>query len=100
MDIQQYIQKKCGVLLPIKGGDGQSKNSPVILTLKSSYFLIQVQNDFISYWTENGRWRKINQSLIEDDKKIFDKVTIYHIDEDENESLFTFWFDVSEINNI
>jgi hypothetical protein len=96
MDIQDFIQKKCGVLLPIKGGDGQSKETAVILTLKSSYYLIQVQNDFISYWIESGKWRKINQSLIEEDKKILEKITIHHIDDDDFESFFTFWFDVSE----
>jgi len=96
MDIQEYIQKKCGVLLPIKGGDGQSKGSPVILTIKSSFYLVDVQNDFISYWIENGKWRKINQSLIEEDKKILEKITIHHIDDDDYESFFAFWFDVSE----
>ncbi len=95
MDIQEYIQRKCGVLLPIKEGDGKSRDTPVILNLKSSYYLIQVQNDFISYWIENGKWRKINQSLIEEDKKILEKITIHHIDEDDYESILTFWFDVS-----
>lgn len=95
MDIQEYIQRKCGVLLPIKGGDGKSRDTPVILNLKSSYYVIQVQNDFISYWLENGKWRKINQSLIKDDKKTFDKITIHHINEDDYESFFTFWFDIS-----
>jgi CRISPR/Cas system-associated endoribonuclease Cas2 len=96
MDIQDFIQKKCGLILPIKGGDGQSKETAVILTLKSSYFLIQVQNDFISCILNNGKWRKISQSLIKDDKKTFDKITIFHIDNNEHESILSFWFDVCE----
>lgn len=99
MDIQEYIQRKCGVLLPIKGGDGKSRDTPVILNLKSSYYLIQVQNDFISYYLENGKWRKISQSLFKDDEKTFDKITIFYIDNNEHESILSFWFDVSECSS-
>jgi hypothetical protein len=79
MDIQKHILNKTGVMLPISGGNGQSQKQAVIINSKYKYRYIEVQNDFISLWLDEGRWRKVVQSLIvDDDGRKFDKITIQH----------------------
>ena len=97
MDIQKHILDKTGVLLPISGGNGQSQEQAVVISSKYKHMLIQVQNDFISLWLDEGRWRKLGQSLIvDDDGRKFDKITIQHFLDDEEEVEKIFWFDLTE----
>ena len=97
MDIQKHILDKTGVLLPISGGNGQSQEQAVVIISKYKHMLIQVQNDFISLWLDEGRWRKLGQSLIvDDDGRKFDKITIQHFLDDEEEVEKIFWFDLTE----
>jgi hypothetical protein len=94
MDIQQHIQRKTGVLLPISGGNGHSQDQAVVIS--SKYKVIKVQNDFISLWLDEGRWRNVGQSLIvDDDGRKFDKITIQHFFDDEEVMEKIFWFDIT-----
>ena len=84
-------------MLPISGGNGQSQEQAVIINSKYKHMLIQVQNDFISLWLDEGRWRKVGQSLIVyDDGRKFDKITIHHFLDDGEEVERVFWFDISD----
>lgn len=97
MDIQKDILKQTGVLLPISGGNGQSQEQAVVISSKYKHMLIQVQNDFISLWLDEGRWRKLKQSLIiDDDGRKFDKITIHHFLDDGNVVERVFWFDITD----
>lgn len=96
MDIQQHILINTGVLLPISGGNGQSKEQAVVISPKYKHKFIQVQNDFISLGIDEGRWRKVGQSLIVDDGRKCDKVTIHQYLDDDSIVERVFWFDISE----
>jgi hypothetical protein len=96
MDIQQYIFNKTGVLLPISGGDGQSQDQAVVIDSKAKYRLISVENEFISAMLDDGNWKKISQSLIFDDERKYDKITIRHFLDDGDVIERVFWFDVTE----
>ena len=97
MDIQKHILDKTGVLLPISGGNGQSQEQAVVIISKYKHMLIQVQNDFISLWLDEGRWRKLGQSLIvDDDGRKFDKITIQHFLDDGEGVERVFWFDITD----
>lgn len=95
MDIQQYIFNYTGVLLPISGGNGQSQDKAVVIASEAKYMLIQVENEFISAMLDEGYWKKVEQSLIIEDGKKYDKITINHfMDNDAVERVF--WFDITE----
>ena len=97
MDIQKHIIDKTGVMLPISGGNGQSQEQAVVISSKYKHRYIEVQNDFISLWLNEGRWRKVEQSLIvDDDGKKFDKITIQNFFDDGNVVERFFWFDISK----
>ena len=96
MDIQQHIFNNKGVLLPISGGNGQSQDQAVVLTSKAKYMLIQVENEFISAMLDEGYWKKVEQSLIIDDDKKYDKITILNFLENGDEVEREFWFDITE----
>lgn len=96
MDIQQHNLINTGVLLPISGGNGQSKEQAVVISPKYKHKFIQVQNDFISLGIDEGRWRKVGQSLIVDDGRKWDKVTIHQYLDDDSIVERVFWFDISE----
>ena len=93
-DIQQYIYNNTGVILPISGGNGQSQGQAVILGSKAKYVLIQVENEFISTMLEEGYWKKVEQSLIIDDGKKYDKITIHHFMSDGDVVDKVYWFDM------
>lgn len=96
MDIQQYILNNTGVLLPISGGNGKSQDQAVVIASKATYRLIQVEDDFISAMLDEGYWKKISQSLIFDDDKKYDKITIHHFLDNGDVEQRVFWFDVTE----
>ena len=96
MDIQQYIYNNTGVLLPISGGNGQSQDQAVVLGSKAKYVLIQVESDFISAMLDDGYWKKVSQSLIFDDDRKYDKITIHNFLDDGAEGHRVFWFDITE----
>lgn len=96
MDIQKHILNKIGVLLPISGGNGQSQEQAVIISSKYKHRYIEVQNDFILLWVDEG-WRKVGQSLIvDDDGRKFDKVTIQNFWDDGVVVERFFLFDVTK----
>ena len=80
-------------MLPISDGNGQSQEQAVIIS--SKYKFIEVQNDFISLWLANGRWRKVGQSLIVGDEKKYDRITIHHFLDDEQVVEKIFWFEIT-----
>ena len=95
MDIQKYIFNYTGVLLPISGGNGQSQDKAVVIASEAKYMLIQVENEFISAMLDEGYWKKVEQSLIIEDGKKYDKITInLFMDNDAVERVF--WFDITE----
>ena len=97
MDIQQYIQRNTGVLLPISGGNGQSRDQAVILGSEAKYLLITIENEFISAMLDEGYWKKAGQSLmVDDDGKKYDKIIIKNYLDDGAEVERVFWFDITE----
>lgn len=96
MDIQQHIHSNKGVLLPISGGNGQSQDQAVVLGSEAKYVLIKVENEFISAMLDEGRWKKVGQSLIQSYDKKFDKITIHNFLDDGAEVERVFWFDITE----
>ena len=97
MDIQQHIHCNTDVLLPISGGNGQSQDQAVILGSKAKYVLITIENEFISAMLDEGRWKKVGQSLmITDDGKKYDKIIIKNYLDDGAEVEKTFWFDITK----
>lgn len=96
MDIQQYIFNNTGFLLPISGGNGQSQDQAVVITSEAKYVLIQVENEFISAMLEEGYWKKVEQSLIIEDGKKYDKITILNFLENGNEIEREYWFDITK----
>jgi hypothetical protein len=95
MDIQQYIFINTSVLLPISGGNGQSQDQTVVISSKAKYRLIQVDNEFISAMLYEGYWKKVEQSLIIENGKKYDKITILNFLENGVEVEREFWFDVT-----
>ena len=96
MDIQKNIKEKTGVWLPISGGDGQSQDNPVIIGSLAKLMIIDIENDYISCWLDDGMWKKTQQSLVFDGDRKLDKIEIWHISENHEESEHVFWFDITE----
>jgi hypothetical protein len=96
MDIQKHIYLNSGIKLKISEGNGQSKEQAVKIISKFKDNLIEVENDFITYWLNDTSWHKVEQSLLFDDEKKFDKITIHHISDNGNESMKIFYFDITD----
>lgn len=97
MDIQKYIYNQTKVILPITGsGNGSSKDQAVIMTAEAKRIFIGVQNEYISTILDDVHWDKVEQSLIFEDGKKYDKITIHHFMSDGDVVEKVFWFDITE----
>ena len=97
MDIQKYIYNHTKAILPITGsGNGLSKELPVIITSEGKHNFIRVQNEYISIILDDENWDKAEQSLIYDDDKKYDKITIHQYFNDGDVIERVFWFDITE----
>lgn len=97
MDIQKYIYSQTRVMLPITGsGIGLSKEQSVIMTCEAKHNFIRVQNEYISIILDSENWDKAEQSLIYDDDKKYDKITIHQFFNDGDVIERVFWFDITE----
>ena len=96
MDIQQYIYNNTSVLLPISGANGQSQEQAVFLTSEAKYALITIENEFISAMLDEGYWKKVEQSLIIEDGKKYDKIIIKNYLDDGVVVERVFWFDITD----
>lgn len=68
----------------------------IVLTSEAKYMLITVENEFISTILDEGYWKKAEQSLIIDNDKKFDKITINQYFNDGDVIERVFWFDITE----
>ena len=82
-------------MLPISGGNGHSQEQAIVLGSEAKYLLTTIQDEIICAMDE-GCWRKLGQSLIVDNGRTYDKITIHHFLDDEEEVEKIFWFDVTE----
>ena len=82
--------------MPISVGYAQSKGHAAIIGSKAKYRLIQVENECISAMLEEGYWKKVKQSIINNGVNKFNKITIHHFLDDGDVSERVFWFDVTE----
>ena len=96
MHIQQHIYNNTGVLLPISGGNGQSQDQAVVITSDAKNVLIKVENEFISAMLDEGYWKKVEQSLIIEEGKKYDKITILNFLENGDENEREYWFDITK----
>ena len=97
MDMQKYIYNQTKVMLPITGsGSGLSKDQPVIMTSKAKHIFIGVQNEYISTILDDVNWDKVEQSLIIEDGKKYDKITIHQYMSDGDVFERVFWFEITE----
>ena len=94
--IKTHILINTGVLLPISGGNGQSKDQAVVIASEAKNVLIKAENEFISATLDEGYWKKVEQSLIIEDEKKYDKITILNFIENGDEVEREFWFDITE----
>ncbi len=54
-----------------------------------------MENELISAMLDDGRWKKVGQSLIDDNGKKYDKIAIQHFLGDGAEVEKAFWVDVT-----
>ena len=78
MDIQKYTYNQTKLIVPISSANGQSQDQAVILGSEAKYMLITIENEFISAMLDEGNWKKVGQSLIQNYDKNYDKITIHH----------------------
>ncbi|MBX3164202.1 MAG: hypothetical protein KF900_06940 [Bacteroidetes bacterium] len=101
MIARDLIKKDFGVDLPIKGGNGNSIDSPVIIEYVIPNDYVGVEYAYLKY-LGIGRgieWKRTKQALIEHNGRSIDKLTI-EFPEWENGQKFTvtenYYFDITE----
>ena len=102
MSIRELIYRDFGVDLPIKGGDSNSIDNPIIIERQSMINdYIAVEYAFLKY-IGIGRgieWKVLGQELLSHNGRKIDKIKIETIETTENEIITqteNYYFDISE----
>lgn len=96
MDIQKHIYLNSGIKLKMSEGNGQTKEQAVKIISKFKDRLIEVENDFITFCLNDNRWIKVEQSLLFEDGKKIDKITVHHFSDIGNVSIKKLYFDITD----
>ena len=101
MEFKEKILKEYNIDLPIKGGDGASIESPIIIDISQKCNYVSLEKICINYACQSDikKWVMENQELIIHEGKYIDAINIGISTNgvfEENYKQITFYFDISE----
>jgi len=96
MDISKSLIDELKLLIQLKENIGDSKENSIKLNRKYKDSFIMIENLVIDLILIYQTWRKIEQSLIFDDDKKYDMITVIELLEDGSTKSHVFWFDITE----
>lgn len=96
MNIPKLILDDLIIIIPISDTLGDSKKNAIRISCDDSHFIVLIENEIIDTILQEEPWRKIEQSLIFDDNKKYDMITVIELLEDGSTKRHMFWFDLTE----
>lgn len=101
MEFKEKILKEYNIDLPIKGGDGASIESPIIIDISQKYNYVRLEKDCMTYACRilQMEWVMEKQELINTEEKYIDVIKIRMSKKDDFQNNFEiaqFYFDISD----
>jgi hypothetical protein len=91
MQIENQIHIQHNIELRLNEGYSSSIDTCVVILATANYKFIDVENKYIDCWWGKCNWKKVQQSLITHNDKIYDKIVI-----DVSGATIEYYFDITE----
>ena len=96
MNIPKLILDELNITIPVSDNLGDSKATAIRISCPDSMLIVLIENEIIELILKEEPWKKIEQSLIFDEEKKYDVITVIELLDDGSTKKHVFWFDITE----
>ncbi|WP_287783575.1 hypothetical protein [Flavobacterium sp.] len=96
MNIPKLILDELNITIPISDNLGDSKATAIRISCPDSMLIVVVENEIIDFILKEEPWKKVVQSLVFDENKNYDMITVIELLDDGTTKKHVFWFDITE----
>ena len=96
MNIPKLILDELNITIPVSENLGNSKETAIRISCPDGMLIVLIQNEIIDLILNEEPWKKIEQSLIFDEEKKYDVITVIELLDDGSTKKHVFWFDITE----
>jgi hypothetical protein len=100
MNIPKLILDELNIIIPVSDKLGDSKATAIRISCDDSNLIMLIENEIIDLILNEEPWRKIEQSLIFDEDKKYDVITVIELLYNGSTKKHVFWFDITECFNV
>jgi hypothetical protein len=96
MNIPKLLLDELNIIIPISDNLGDSKATAIRISCPDSMLIVLIENEIIDLILNEEPWKKVEQSLIFDEDKKYDVITVIELLDDGLTKKHVFWFDITE----
>lgn len=96
MHIPKLILDELNIVIPIYDSIGHSKENAIRIRCDDTHIITLIQNEIIDAILQEEPWRKTEQSLILDNDRKYEMITVIELLEDGSTKKHEFWFDITQ----
>ena len=96
MNIPKLILDELNITIPVSENLGDSKENAIRISCPDSMLVVLIENEIIDLILNEEPWKKVEQSLIFDEDKKYDVITVIELLDDGSTKKHVFWFNITE----
>lgn len=96
MNIPKLILDELNITIPVSENLGDSKATAIRISCPDSMLIVLVENEIIDLILKEEPWKKVEQSLVFDEDKKYDVITVIELLDDGSTKKHVFWFDITK----
>ena len=96
MNISKLILDKLNITIPVSENLGDSKATSIRISCVDSYLIVLIENEIINIILKEEPWKKTEQSLVFDEDKKYDVITVIELLDDSLTRKHQKWFDITD----
>ena len=96
MNIPKLILDELNITILVSENLGDSKATAIRINCPDSMLIVLIENEIIDLILNEEPWKKIEESLIFDEEKKYDVITVIELLDDGSTKKHVFWFDITE----
>ncbi len=96
MNIPKLILDELNIIIPVSDNLGNSKAKAIRISCPDSMLIVFIENEIIDLILKEEPWKKVEQSLIFDEDKKYDVISVIELLDDGTTKRHEFWFDITE----
>jgi hypothetical protein len=95
MNIPKLILDELNITIPVSDNLGDSKATAIRISCPDSILIVLIENEIIDLILKEEPWKKVEQSIVFDEDKKYDVITVIELLDDGSIKKHEFWFDIT-----